>query len=85
MRISRDTWAKLITDPNHPLLNKAIQAQLAPGSTFKLIMSVAGLQEHVAQTLKVDCQGGASFYGRFFACDARHGNVNISQRDPSVL
>ena len=33
----------------HPLLNKTIQAQLAPGSTFKIIMSLAGLQENVAQ------------------------------------
>ncbi len=39
VRIGRDEWNKLITDPEHPLLNKAIQAQLAPGSTFKIIMS----------------------------------------------
>jgi penicillin-binding protein 2 len=43
VRVQRDIWNKLITDPNHPLMNKAIQDQLAPGSTFKLIMSVAGL------------------------------------------
>ena len=42
VHVQRDTWAKLITDPNHPLMDKAIQDQLAPGSTFKLIMSVAG-------------------------------------------
>jgi penicillin-binding protein 2 len=72
----------LITDPNHPLMDKAIQDQLAPGSTFKLIMSVAGLQEHVAQDLKVNCAGGATFYGRFFACDAHHGAVNIDNAIP---
>jgi penicillin-binding protein 2 len=82
VRVQRDTWAKLITDPNHPLMDKAIQDQLAPGSTFKLIMSVAGLQEHVAQDLKVNCQGGATFYGRFFACDAHHGAVNIDNAIP---
>ena len=53
IRIHRDDWNKLITDPDHPLMNKAIQAQLAPGSTFKIIMSVAGLQENIAQNLKV--------------------------------
>ncbi len=37
VRISRDEWNKLVTDPDKPLLNKAIQAQLAPGSTFKII------------------------------------------------
>ncbi len=77
VKIGRDDWNKLMTDPDHPLLNKAIQAQLAPGSTFKVIMAVAGLEENVAQTLKVNCGGGASFYGRFFACDARHGPVDI--------
>src|SRR6266568_2823477 len=42
VKISKEEWNKLITDPDKPLLNKAIQAQLAPGSTFKVIMSVAG-------------------------------------------
>ena len=82
VRIGRDDWNQLITDPNHPLLNKAIQAQLAPGSTFKVIMSVAGLEENIAQTLKVNCGGGASFYGRFFACDKRHGPVDIHNAIP---
>jgi penicillin-binding protein 2 len=75
VRISRDDWNKLITDPAKPLFNKAIQAQLAPGSVFKIIMSVAGMQEGIAQTLHVNCPGGKEFYGRFFKCwiSARHG------------
>jgi penicillin-binding protein 2 len=79
VRIGRDEWNKLITDPNHPLLNKTIQAQVAPGSTFKIIMSLAGLQEGVAEDMKVDCTGGASFYGHFFACDHKHGVLNVQQ------
>ena len=79
VRIGRDEWNRLITDPNHPLLNKTIQAQVAPGSTFKVIMSLAGLQEGVAEDLKVNCTGGASFYGHFFACDKRHGVLNVQQ------
>ncbi|HEX8812425.1 MAG TPA: penicillin-binding protein 2, partial [Terracidiphilus sp.] len=82
VRIKRDDWNKLITDPLHPLMNKAIQDQLAPGSTFKIIMSAAGLQEGVAQDMKVNCQGGGSFYGRFFKCDKHHGVLNISQAIP---
>ena len=82
VRIGRSDWNKLVTDPDHPLLDKAIQAQLAPGSTFKIIMSVAGLQANIAQTLNVDCQGGANFYGRFFACDERHGHVDIHNALP---
>src|SRR5271154_3578646 len=81
VRIRRDEWNKLITDPDHPLLDKAIQAQLAPGSTFKVIMSLAGLQEGVAQDLKVHCSGGASFYGRYFKCWQKggHGEVDITK------
>ncbi len=82
VRVSRDEWNKLITDPRHPLLDKAIQAQLAPGSTFKIIMSLAGLEDNVAQDLRVVCNGGAVFYGRFFACDKRHGPVDILHAIP---
>src|SRR5271166_4636412 len=84
VRVSRDQWAKLVNDDDHPLLNKAIQAQLAPGSTFKIIMATAGLQEGIAQDMHVNCTGGATFYGRYFKCwvvaDHRvHGDVGISK------
>src|SRR5271157_5005302 len=83
VRISRDEWNKLVTDPGKPLLNKAIQAQLAPGSVFKVIMATAGLQEGIAQDLVITCGGGKSFYGRFFKCwitgHGSHGTVGISK------
>jgi len=84
VRITRDEWNQLITDPGKPLLNKAIQAQLAPGSVFKTIMATAGMQEGVAQNLVVSCGGGKSFYGRYFKCwiaanHSTHGSVNISK------
>jgi penicillin-binding protein 2 len=82
VRINRADWNQLITDPDHPLMNKAIQAQLAPGSTFKILMSVAGLQEGIAQNLKVNCTGGANFYGHFYHCDERHGAVDIHNAIP---
>ena len=82
VRIGRSDWNKLITDPDHPLMNKAIQAQLAPGSTFKILMSVAGLQEGVAQNLHVMCNGGAEFYGHYYHCDQRHGMVDIHNAIP---
>ena len=78
VHVSRDQWNKLVTDPDKPLLNKAIQAQLAPGSTFKIIMSVAGWQENIAQTLHVNCTGGAEFYGRRFGCWVKGGHGEVS-------
>jgi len=81
VHVSRDQWNKLVTDPDKPLLNKAIQAQLAPGSTFKIIMSVAGWQEGIAQTLHVNCTGSAEFYGRRFGCwqNGGHGAVDLDK------
>src|SRR5580693_3100584 len=81
VHVSRDQWNKLRDDPDKPLLNKAIQAQLAPGSTFKIIMSVAGWQEGIAQTMHVDCHGSAEFYGRRFGCWVKggHGPVELEK------
>jgi penicillin-binding protein 2 len=84
VRITRDEWNQLVNDPGKPLLNKAIQAQLAPGSVFKIIMATAGMEEGIAQDLVVSCGGGKSFYGRYFKCwisaqHTTHGSVNISK------
>ena len=42
--ISKDEWQQLNDDPDHPLLNRAVQAQLAPGSMFKIFMTAAMLE-----------------------------------------
>lgn len=81
-RLTKSYWNQILDNPDNPLMNKAIQAQLAPGSTFKIIMSLAGLQENVAQTMHVDCEGGGVFFGQFHACDKHHGAVNIYNAIP---
>jgi penicillin-binding protein 2 len=82
VRLTKSYWQSIMDNPDHPMLNKTIQAQLAPGSTFKIIMSLAGLQENVAEDLKVQCNGGGIFYGQFHACDRHHGAVNIHNAIP---
>src|SRR5271156_6449823 len=84
VHVSRDEWNKLVNDPDKPLLNKAIQAQLAPGSTFKIIMSVAGWQEGIDQNMHVHCNGSADFYGRNYKCwvyflHQSHGDVDLAK------
>jgi penicillin-binding protein 2 len=84
VHVSRDQWNKLVTDPDKPLLNKAIQAQLAPGSTFKIIMSMAGWQEGIVQNMHVHCNGSADFYGRNSKCwvyflHQSHGDVDLAK------
>ncbi|NUQ27650.1 MAG: penicillin-binding protein 2 [Acidobacteriaceae bacterium] len=82
VRLTKDYWNKILNDPDHPMMNKTIQAQLAPGSTFKIIMSYAGLEEGVAQDMHVNCAGGGTFFGHFFACDKHHGGVDIQHAIP---
>lgn len=77
-------WQQWVADPEHPLLDKAIQAQLAPGSVFKLVMSVAGLQENIAENKLVDCTGIFMYGGHPFKCwitarGQHHGVLNIQQ------
>ncbi len=79
-RIRTADWKELVTNPDHPLLNRAIQAQFAPGSTFKPIMALAGLETGtIDDDFKVHCSGGASFYGRYFKCWRKggHGTVEV--------
>jgi penicillin-binding protein 2 len=82
LHLSKTYWSSILNDQDNPMMNKAIQAQLAPGSTFKIIMSLAGLQENVAQDLHVVCNGGGVFFGQFHACDRHHGAVDIHNAIP---
>ena len=62
--ISEADYSKLVTDPNLPLLNRAIAGQYAPGSTFKMVTAAAGLQEGkiTPQTL-LNCPSYLTFGG----------------------
>jgi len=82
VRLTKAYWSQIVNDPDHTLMNKAIAAQYAPGSTFKIVMSVAGLEENVAQTMHVQCNGGLDIYGHYYHCDHAHGNVDIEHAIP---
>jgi len=69
VRIKSADWKSITDDPDHPLMNRAIQAQFAPGSTFKPIMAIAGLETGaIDDTTNFHCGGGASFYGHYHKC-----------------
>jgi penicillin-binding protein 2 len=78
--IDRATWNQLNTDKLRPLQNRAIQGRYSPGSTFKILVATAALEEGVITPEKaIYCPGGGTFYGRFFKCHLAggHGYVNV--------
>lgn len=82
VRVSNEEWKRLNEDPLHPLLNRAIQAQLAPGSVFKIVTGTAMLEDKVpAENFTSYCPGYATFYGRQFKCwvygKSQHGVVDL--------
>ncbi len=65
--LSAEQWRALISDSGHPLTNRAIQGQYPPGSTFKIVMSTAGLEtKEISETFKVNCRGFFPFGNRAF-------------------
>ena len=78
VRIKSKDWKELTSNPGNPLLNRSIQAQWAPGSTFKPIVALAGLEtSSIDEDTTFSCPGGATFYGHYYACWGKHGSVSL--------
>jgi penicillin-binding protein 2 len=79
VRIKSSDWREIADNPDHPLLNRAIQAQDAPGSTFKPFVAMAGLESGaIDDQFTVHCSGGASFYGSYHKCWWKPGHGAVS-------
>src|SRR5829696_2160721 len=75
----RAEYAKLLNDPETPLLNRAIQSRYPPGSTWKIPMAIAGLKQG-AITLdhsNLVCGGGIQVGNKFTRCMGNHGSPDI--------
>jgi penicillin-binding protein 2 len=74
--ISADDWRQLIEDPAKPFFSRIVQATYPPGSLYKAVTSLAGLQLNVVDTLSVlePCPGGYQFGNRWFRCWKRSGH-----------
>jgi penicillin-binding protein 2 len=76
--IPREEWKALSDDPRHPLTNRGIQGQYPPGSVFKILMAVAGLEEGVINPEeKIFCPGSYQLGAWTFRCWKRHGHGSV--------
>jgi len=77
--ISPKDWVRLTNDPTHPLYNRAIQSVYPPGSTFKIIVALAGLESGVIKLDdKVTCRGYIQSGKHSFRCWKKGGHGTIS-------
>jgi len=75
-----DEWQALVTDPNRPLHNKSLQGLYSPGSIFKIVVALAGLQEKIIDKTTVSlCTGSVKIYDRVFHCwnSGGHGGLQV--------
>ena len=79
--VDRATWSSLMGDELRPLNNRALRGGYSPGSTFKMAVGLAALEEGaITPDFTVFCGGGANFYGRRFKCwkAGGHGRVDLN-------
>ena len=76
-RFTRD-YKTLTTSPDHPLLNRAIQAQFAPGSTFKPVVALAALETGtIKESFTVNCLGSVTLHGQVYHCMRHQGHGSL--------
>ena len=75
---SADEWADLQSNPDKPLFNRATLTRYPPGSTFKMVLAAAALQEGIIdENYRINCTGGFRFGNRVFKDLHVHGSVNV--------
>jgi len=75
-----EEWKSLTENPYHPLQNKGIQGQYPPGSVFKMITAIAGLESGIiTPDTQLPCAGLYPFGNRNFRCwkEGGHGTLNL--------
>lgn len=79
-RMSRAEAQRLESDPLRPLLDKALRESYYPGSTFKVIPALAGLEDRLINPdEKVMCRGRYELGRHVFRCMKAHGPVDLHQ------
>ena len=79
--LSRARWQEFMADKAYPLLNRSIQSAYPPGSTYKVVTSLAGLEEQAIDPtthFPVSCVGGYRYGGRWYKCWNHDGHGSLA-------
>ncbi len=77
--VSADVWEKISSNPLHPMENRAIAGQYPPGSTYKLIVAAAALEEGIiTPETAFNCPGHFEMGSRTFRCWRKQGHGRVS-------
>ena len=80
-KLPADVWKRYLEDKRHPLENKALSGQYPPGSTFKIITALAGLEAGlISDGTSVNCSGSYTLGGTTFKCWNKRGHGATSLR-----
>ena len=83
--ISPDNWKSIVDNPAHPLQNRAIQGQYPPGSIFKILVAMAGLEEKmITPETNFQCTGVYPFGNREYHCWKKEGHGQVKLRKAIV-
>jgi penicillin-binding protein 2 len=74
-KLPADIWKSYLEDKRHPLENKALTGQYPPGSTFKVITALAGLEDgKITDATSVNCSGSYDLGSSTFKCWNKRGH-----------
>jgi penicillin-binding protein 2 len=79
--VERPKWLGLVNDPMKPLQDRLLQGRFSPGSTFKIVMALAALDQGIiTPDFKVTCNGSTTLYNHVFHCDKKEGHGTLDLR-----
>jgi penicillin-binding protein 2 len=77
-KIPPDLFQKLVNDPAYPMYNRSIMSAYPPGSTWKMLVALAALQEGIIdEHTTFQCRGSIQLGFKNFKCHGAHGAVNV--------
>ncbi|MCB0702680.1 MAG: penicillin-binding protein 2 [Candidatus Kapaibacterium sp.] len=77
-KISAEYYNSILNDKDKPFLDRTVNSEYPPGSSWKMLIALAGLEEGIiTKSSQLFCKGGYQYGNRFFKCLGHHGSINV--------